>query len=732
MYLLLWEVTLKMLFKLSLRNAKRSMKDYLVYSITMISIVAFMFAFNSLLFSDVIAKVAELLVIARYSIVGTTIFVSVIVAWLINYMVHFMLEKRSREFGTYLLLGMDKKQVSRLYMGENMILGVIAFVIGIAVGTVLMQFLMTIYYQMLSRKYYFRVECSLRCFLMTLGGFVLCYLLALLKNRKLFQKMSISDCMQMEHISEKINMGHERLKQWLLLISCGYFAIFYYQLTHARFTLTSVTVAILLFIISIYMFYHGLAAFLVCYIKKGGKKVFQRDGLFILRQYSSKIRTMRFTMGTLTILLTASILLGSFSMMLINQQRKSIRNAICFDIMVQSRNLNDNYKAERELLTKEGIKEKQSHIYHIYQEGSHEMNDYLYQHLDYLRDTFCNKDGSINQKKVEEEGYAYYPYDTFMKLSDYNYLRQMLGLEEIQLKDNQYCLHMKKRIYNSIEKNFIKQDKKLNNGNVLSFDGVNTEAFAQNGQNGADYIYIVPDQACNDMKEMYSMMVMNIKGKPADDLQSKLEKLYYHRRGVKTESEIMIMERDLNKQGIEQDEIHQRVAKEIEKLRQQSFPEGTELMMSPGGIMVGVKNHIELEMLVMISTAIFPLVYISLVFACVVLTILAVQQISDSSKYRYRYDILQKLGVSNREMSHIINKQLALYYLVPVVVSLLLSALLGNYAGERFVSFTGGEHIGIFYYAVSCAFFLLLFMLYFAATNIAFKRNVKQKMFRLE
>lgn len=45
-----------------------------------------------------------------------TFFIVIIIAWLINYMLRFILEKRSRKFGIYLLLGMEKKQIAKLYM----------------------------------------------------------------------------------------------------------------------------------------------------------------------------------------------------------------------------------------------------------------------------------------------------------------------------------------------------------------------------------------------------------------------------------------------------------------------------------------------------------------------------------------------------------------------------------------------------------------------------------------
>ncbi len=36
-------------------------------------------------------------------------------AWLINYCMRFMLEKRSKEFGTYQILGIEKKSISNIF-----------------------------------------------------------------------------------------------------------------------------------------------------------------------------------------------------------------------------------------------------------------------------------------------------------------------------------------------------------------------------------------------------------------------------------------------------------------------------------------------------------------------------------------------------------------------------------------------------------------------------------------
>ena len=94
-----------MLNKLALRNVLRSARDYMVYFLTMMLVTAIIFAFHSLIFSEDLRQLFEMALILAVLIGLASFFVVLIVAWLINYMVRFILEKRSREFGIYLLIG---------------------------------------------------------------------------------------------------------------------------------------------------------------------------------------------------------------------------------------------------------------------------------------------------------------------------------------------------------------------------------------------------------------------------------------------------------------------------------------------------------------------------------------------------------------------------------------------------------------------------------------------------
>lgn len=151
-----------MLNKLALRNAKRLWKDYLIYFLTLCMITALMFSFHSLLFSKDIYVMMHYGESGELSTAGTMLvtFMSVstaivlgVTGWLIHYMMRFILEKRSREFAIYLLAGMQKRQLVKLYVRENLFLGAAAFGTGALLGGGLRFALFFVFYKSIGINY---------------------------------------------------------------------------------------------------------------------------------------------------------------------------------------------------------------------------------------------------------------------------------------------------------------------------------------------------------------------------------------------------------------------------------------------------------------------------------------------------------------------------------------------------------------------------------------------------
>lgn len=140
-----------------------------------------------------------------------------------------------------------------------------------------------------------------------------------------------------------------------------------------------------------------------------------------------------------------------------------------------------------------------------------------------------------------------------------------------------------------------------------------------------------------------------------------------------------------------------------------------------------VRDNLVPEVKYMLSSMIFPMFYVGLVFLRVALTVLSVQQLSDSVKYRFRYRVLSQIGYGRKEINRIILKQLMGYYMCPAVMALLISGLVTVYAGNRFNFYTGVHTSSAAYFLMGAALFFGIYAIYFSVAYIGFKRNVERE-----
>lgn len=127
----------------------------------------------------------------------------------------------------------------------------------------------------------------------------------------------------------------------------------------------------------------------------------------------------------------------------------------------------------------------------------------------------------------------------------------------------------------------------------------------------------------------------------------------------------------------------------------------------------------------MLSSFVIPLFYMGLVFVCVSVTVLSVQQLSDSAKYRFRYDVLLKLGMDRGARSRLIFKQLAAYYLCPALLAILISGKMILFMSGQFVEMTGVPAGSGRFFLQSILLFFGIYLVYFAVTYVGFWRNVE-------
>lgn len=116
-----------MYLKLALRNAKRSMFDYLLYISSMVMLTSIIFL------SNCIADWGDMQ--ASFQTMALPLLTVMIMAVLVNYINHFIIKQRAKEFATYMLLGMEKDKLSWVFLCELSIIGLVCFLLGMVLGT---------------------------------------------------------------------------------------------------------------------------------------------------------------------------------------------------------------------------------------------------------------------------------------------------------------------------------------------------------------------------------------------------------------------------------------------------------------------------------------------------------------------------------------------------------------------------------------------------------------------
>lgn len=597
-----------MLSKLALRNAKRSMRDYAVYLLTVSISFSLMYAFNMVVFSKDIKSLNQMMDSLPIMISFISVIVIAVIEWLVHYMNCFMLEKRSRELGTYMLLGISSRKISRMIMLENSIMGTAAFLAGLLAGTFIYQILTLIIMNLFEVRFSVKADISFP---------------AVLKSHWVFCAASVG----------------------LLAAGC----IILYVIFHntSNFSPFLLLAGILLVIIGLYGAYITLAGFLIKIFLGKNERKFSKDTLFLYRNLSAKLKTMSFTMGTLAMLLTLTLACIQSAMLFNKFFELSALNRCTFDAQVSAEDPAVLTEAADYFKKTRGI--KSSLQVPIYQCGQMA----LYEALD--------------QQSYAVDDYA-------ISYSDYAGLRKMLGYEPVNLTDGHYIIHA----YSNIKKIVDTKDSLpyTINGTTLDLQAVYDSPLSQSGNIGIGCIIVLPDHLTD--------------GLPTDQTTLVIE----------TEQETTVEDYDYLTSLYSSDE-------DFQNRRANNW---------------NTKGKIVSDSRASILIFGFCLYYTGLIFICTAATILAVQQLSEASKHRFRYKILSNLGVSDRKIHKLIFRQLLLYFgiplLLPIPLSVFIAACVKNILLEMITT-------AVFWTSVSIGLglFLLIYLLYFTATYVGCRQN---------
>ena len=675
-----------MLGKLSIRNAKRQAKDYIIYFITVIISVALMFSFNSLAVSQDIRELSSYMEAFSKSILGISAIIIFVMAWLINYTMKFMLEKRSKEFGIYQILGIEKKDISNMFTLENIVIGFLAFICGIGAGVFLNQILTSIIMNLFDQPYEIQIVFDILAVGITALYFFGIFVLVLLNCRRKIKKTNVHDLLYAEKKNEN-NVIKKSKGNIIVFIISIILLVLAYLINDKEFSDMNnmkgmnIFIAIILLIVGIYLFYISISSFIVKRYLNNKSRKYKKSNMFLYRNLTSKINTMSMTMGTIALMFTIILIGGNVALLLNNMLNNEIELGYPFEIAISS--VNSDFSEYKDYIN------KNSEVEEIYEYNLYEVN-------------------STNIEKALEntvfDARYYDDTNSVMLLKDYNKLRQMLGYEQVSLGENEAIIHSMKTAEEKFEK-YIEKNNSIEICNKkLNIKQVNGESISQISFNGYTYCIVVPDY----MEQL--LLNEQIETRKDGDL------IYNHKLAVTTEE---ITTQDFAR-GLEE-----LIPREEFTITSEYGGERYEQSIERGLAYFHTKGERLSEAKSFYAIISFLAFYVALIFVMATATLLAIQQLSDSEKYKYRYELLKKLGMDELEINRTIFKQLFFYFAIPMLLPFILSIPIILSISKIFtIAVTIEEiirNIGIIY-----GMFILVYGIYFIATDVQFTRNIEE------
>ena len=596
-----WGVTSVTLSKLSARNAKRQAKDYLVYFVTVVMAAALLYSFNALTFSQEIKTLSEGMKMLSFMIALATVVVVCVFGWLVAYATKFMLLRRGRELGTYLLIGLENRQVARLFFLENLAVGGCALALGTVLGGLLYQAFRALTLALFKLPYRFSFGFSLPALGLTVVCFSLIYLFALGRSRRYIRKAKIHDLIYSDRLNEGVVIQTGKKRRWIFGASvvlgvAGTFLIMVRNLAIA----TAGAGCLILFLFGFFLsFASGVPAF---FDKRPARK-YKGQNLLVFRSLTAKLATMGVLMATISMIFTATIISEGSGLVFRGLFEGRAAEDACFDLYL---GVGDGRDPAFYLdYIHENIPVEQSLEYQVYLSGGHTVRDYIEAHTVYYYFNFVQ--------------------EPVLRWSDYAALRAIAGYRAVELKEGQYLFHC----MTYLEEVLRDYREPLTLGDVtLQPGGVYTEHLSQSGGtvNGRGYILVVPDEAVEGLEVHHWAYA-------AKTVQPVTRAQFYDLWDIN----------ERTSSGISSNTITTRAQEEAEMASQTAL-------------------------------FVFPLYYLALSLTMTAATILTIQQLSESERYKRQFSLLQKLGMDRREMAKALRTQFAIYYALPAVPPVLIGA----------------------------------------------------------
>lgn len=691
-----------MLCKLSLKNIKKSFKDYTIYFFTLILGVAIFYVFNAIDSQTVLLQTKqstyEIIDMMTQMLSAVSVFVSFILGFLIIYASRFLIKRRNKEFAIYMTLGMGKRKISTILFIETIAIGLLSLGVGLGLGVLLSQLMSLLVANMFEADMTnFAFTFSKAALVKTVIYFGIMYLLVMIFNTIQVSRCKLIDLMNSSKKSEKVKIKNPIICTIVFVLASIILGYCYYMVSvpdaTSALSLKEITIIIGLGALSTFLIFWSLSGLILKIVQSIHKVYYKGLNSFTLRQISSKVNTTVFSMTIICLMLFITICVLSSSLSIKNSMTANLKELAPADIeLTKKRNI------PKELQEEFGYTDGQ--IESSYKTISETLKELKIDENKYLKDqTTIHVYTDPNVTYVTTQGdnidsmkrrYPYLDYtspEIIVKLSEYNKIAKMFGNDTFTLEDNQYM------IIGDYESMTALRDEALKLNTPITIFGKTLTPKYKKVKNGfiemssnhiTDGVIIVPDNVINvsdNSPQMeYEYMVANYKANDQKG-KEKIEEIF-------TNPELDNLYPDVTLEGTSKIAIYDASV-------------GLGAMITFIGLYLGI--------IFLISSA----------------AILALKELSESVDNKIRFNMLRRIGASEKQINKALFRQIAIFFMFPLVLAIIHSIF-----GIKFCIFlleTFGKEQMLASVFMTMLFLIFIYGGYFLITYYCSKNIIKEK-----
>ena len=695
--------------KLSFRNIKKSFKDYAIYFLTLVLGVAIFYMFNSLDSQQAMLEVSQStrsMIQLMIQLIGMiSVFIAIVLGFLIVYANNFLINRRKREFGIYMTLGMGRRQISTIILFETILVGILSLVVGIFIGVFASQFMSILVAKLFEADMSeFTFVFSKDACIKTCIYFAVMYIAVIIFNTLTISRYKLINLLTAVKKNEKVKLKNPIISILIFIASSVLLGYAYYLVTGGVYELKTgeqLLKPILMGVIGTVGVFWSLSGFILRLIQTRKSVYLKGTNMFVLRQLNNKINTNIVSMTVICLMLFMTISALSSSLSIQSALDSQLEKFTPVDVNLYKtaylpESYVSSYSGKTIYNTEEQIEDSKHPVSYTLETNGYDMNN--------LKDIVEIPIYAIPERTLKYSLGDYYEkaklqfsmltYDTpesVIKISDYNKIAKLYGEEEYSLNDDEYI------VLCDFEQMIDLRNETLAQNSNIQINGKTYHAKYNECQDG--FVFM----STSNMNAGIILVPDSFEIKEENTEQYFLAANY----NAETEEEKVTLDNELS--GYDDNSV----------LYKNVTDKGIDLEGTTKISLTEASKGLS-------TIIIFIAIYLGIVFLIASSAILALKQLTESSDNKQRYTILRKIGCDEKMINQALFRQIFIFFMMPLTLAIVHSIFGIKFILSMLAALASPDEL-LPSIIVTAVIIGAIYGLYFLATYFGSKNIIKEE-----